>query len=1476
MTRYPPAARSLARAVWAVALGVAVPAAILAPAPGAGVALARQVGPVYPDDSPASRDGLSRAVELAGAGNFAEAARVIQVILSGEGERVIESVNDPDLFVSVRARAHEILLADPRLLEQYRATEEDPARRALNEGDEATVERTRLLTRTGLEAALRVAQEHLEAGRFEAARMTLEQLERHPDRATPRDADTKGAQDAAALALQLARYLPRDSVRLWAQAWAQAAHLPGAGGLPPKAGPAVELARPVPPISPLRTIPSLDLSEPVERALQSVWLSPEAEQEADIARAQNGRSRLAIANDDSWTYPTVSGDVVYTNDGRCVAAWDRFTLQPLWKLVTRPVDDESELTGAAALQAPGRAPFNRRSGNRFNSPGVEDADAVTIAGPVVVACTGLTGRDGRDGDARIHGIDARTGRPMWSASPGLQDPMLTQSFVRGPLLVDGDTVVFSLRKPSNNRRVAGAFLAGIDLWTGELRWSRLLGSAGWIYPRGQRAGDVPVISEGIVYATDDLGVITALRAHDGSVVWVRRVRTEGANRFESAPAWSGAGPVLDGDSLIVISPARTSVLRLARADGTVLGSRPSGELGDPAYIVPVGKHLACIGTDSSTPIVTIVPREGFETQTVRRAALPREARLRGRAVAAVTAAGPRLLVPLSDGLVLIDPEHPDAAQRLPLEYSGNVVAFDSHLLVADRSKLHSYLSWTVAEKLLRARMDADPADPRPALTFAALAYRSGRPDQVPLAADHALDALAKAPDAAGAAETRRALFAVLLSMVQATQELWDAPDAGAPEVKGRTPPIADLAVLDAIIDRLGKIAESPTERVQHLMALGRLRDAQALAASGPGAVATASRAIEAYQGILEDADLAGATWQGPGSATRADLEAARRARDLVKRYGRTVCRAFDARAADELAGLVGADADQLEALARRYPAAPAALEAWLLSADAHERASRTPRALAALSSGLSGAEWAAGVGDPAAPQIGEFCGRLIRLLQRADQPSAAAQLLERVERERPGQKFTVRGIELNPAVVAGELKRALASLDRRPRLGRTFSGEVQIIEGWALMHPVLQDSRTHATEHVVMISPEHREVALFGAPGAGPLVPLWKRSYRGQAPQLVSVDAQSVLLFWPSDEGGEIERIATVGGATRWKTPQFGEMFPPLEPETLRARVINTPIEGAKRAHDLKLAMDEQTLILGTYSGRLAAFDRETGEPLWKQASAVSQIYDMDIGTGVGAGVGQSTLLVGGSADRVGAPGEAPGAEPGIAAYDARTGRLLHHMKTPGGEFRWIRPGPGGEVIVGAEQKVASLDLAAGKTVWEFTDNSAVHTSTAWVFGDRLIVVDPSSGRRMWSASVSSGARRDEVLDPGSGFDERTTRAVALGDPRTAPIAFCSPRGIAVFDLEGRLVGRDPWDTKLEVLTPEPGEGILVAVESARSGTDTGPAARVHLIDAPTGRVLTSRDVVMHEDPRDIALLDGRIIIGTEAVTVVLNLPAGQ
>src|SRR5204863_8263479 len=96
-------------------------------------------------------------------------------------DKVLEIPGDGDLFVSVRARAHALLLSNPALLERYRADQSRPAQDLLDT-DPESVERTRLLTPAGFEGALRLAQEHLESARFEAARLVLEQLESHPDR----------------------------------------------------------------------------------------------------------------------------------------------------------------------------------------------------------------------------------------------------------------------------------------------------------------------------------------------------------------------------------------------------------------------------------------------------------------------------------------------------------------------------------------------------------------------------------------------------------------------------------------------------------------------------------------------------------------------------------------------------------------------------------------------------------------------------------------------------------------------------------------------------------------------------------------------------------------------------------------------------------------------------------------------------------------------------------------------------------------------------------------------------------------------------------------------------------------------------------------------------------------------------------------------------------------------------------------------
>src|SRR5204863_10043109 len=130
-----------------------------------------------------------------------------------------------------------------------------------------------------------------------------------------------------------------------------------------------------------------------------------------------------------------------------------------------------------------------------------------------------------------------------------------------------------------------------------------------------------------------------------------------------------------------------------------LGRRPAGALGEPFYLVRVKDMLAAVGRDS----VVFVPAADFEKGPVHRM------RSAGPLIGRVVPAGDKLLVPRSDGAALGDAANPAAEPALvKLERPGNVVPLESELLVVDARQLHSYLAWGVAEKLLEARMGANP------------------------------------------------------------------------------------------------------------------------------------------------------------------------------------------------------------------------------------------------------------------------------------------------------------------------------------------------------------------------------------------------------------------------------------------------------------------------------------------------------------------------------------------------------------------------------------------------------------------------------------------------------------------------------------------------------------------------------------------------------------------------------------------------
>lgn len=1419
----------------------------------AGGVAAQQLNPVYTDDSTSAKETLVRAGQIAAAGNVAEAVREMQRLLDEQPDRLVEA--EPDLFVSVRSRVHAALLADAAMLEQYRSAETARAQRTLDAGEFWSVERSRLLTEPGLEAALRVAQSELESARFHAALSTLAQLERHPDLKGP------GAARAAALARTLTRYLPAAEAlarRWWAMsaqgAWPEADPFPAPPCL------ALDQRGFVNPAAPIR--PEGLPSEPLWSARiepQDMPLEP-----GEAAMRIEQREELGGG---LWVFPTAVGDTIYVNDGVFVAARDRFTLQTRWSV--RPVSEE----GSPDPWAPRRANVATRM--------VEDSCTVTVQCHTVIAAMGLAHSGDREGEPGLFALDARTGRVVWSALLPRLDPQLEGAVVRGPAMIDGDTVIVAARRSSQGRRIVGAYLVGLSLNDGSLRWVRQLGSAGaipWGGRGDQRVNSAPLLDAGVVYCVDNIGIIAAIEAATGRPVWVRRAPTPamgGGIVTEASAPWHWTMPIADGDSVVLLSPDRTELLRLDRATGRTLARRPASEIGGPSYLLRVGERLVTVGPDG----IYAVSLAELATARPTRVVPMRGNFLRGR----VVVAGDKLLAPVADGVAELDPADPSPDPVIrKLDRIGNVLPLESQLLVVDSSNLHSYLTYPVAQRLLQNRMDASPGDPEPAVTFADLAYRSGHPDQVPPAADRALAAIERAPTSDVMRTARRRLFTVLRTMTDASQERPEPP-AVEPVVRpGARPPrpVRELPVLETrwltpIVERLGRAAETPDERVSYLMALGRLHDADGRPAM----------AAEAYQTVLGDPVLSAATWQGATAEVRAEIEATRRVRQLILDRGPGAYALFEAQAAAEISALgSGAAAPALERLARRFPAAVAAAQAWARIADAEEAAGRDQGALGALREALVIVETAHAAGAEMDPALfGEVAGRLATKLQRVEQFFAAAQLLTRLRAQYPALAITDRGSAIDAAEMSRDLLARLPGQRRLPRIGPELDGRVQALPGWQLMPPRSRAGETRSAEHAMLIAPGDGKVALWGsatgahavAAGSTPLVQmLWSRDFRagGGAPELLRLDTDSAFLFWPWSEGGRgpwVERIGAIGGETRWSTEPFRGLFaadPELDRRISSVVSFETPIDGSVKLRDVLVSMDEGVVAMVERTGRAAVFDRETGRLLWRGVGPVSQVHDVAIGAGV--------LAVLGSAP--GQNGERTPV-PTLGVLDVRTGQAVRTIAPLAGRARWLRIAgqqEGASLVVGVDTEVACYDLARGEKRWSIRDQTTVGTLEAWVYGDRLYLLDRT--RNIWQASISTGQALRQPLETyehlqGSSLIE----ASAVAPDR---VAFATDRGVCIFDPSGRLVGIDSATGQEadegSLTTPAQSDRYFVTAEIGQRQNEAGRNIHnIHTVDAGTGVLRTTTPVILDQPPRGIAILDGRIIVGAGSSAIVYSAP---
>lgn len=1436
------AASSSARSLLLAAVWAPLWAALWT-SPWAGIAAGQGVNPVYVDDSPAARDTLLRMPELVAARNLSESVRSLQRLLDTEADRALELPDDSEIFVTVRRRVHETLLATPELLAAYREQVGPVALAALESGDDQTVERSMFLTPAGATATLRLAQAHLENARFEAARLSLTQLESHPDRR-----EETVAKPAAALAFQIARYLDRPDCWAWAGALAQAAGIPSPAPDPIAAPHALPHA--AAPRSALTGSDRPEFGDMVWTPLRSSPLggiaAPEREDALEqIRRAAGGAS----SPEPAWVIPAIAGEVVYANDGATIAALDRFTLEERWR--TRPAD------GAARYEP---LELARRPNDRNYSRGFDDANTVTLTRSLVLATTGVASSAGRTGDPRIHALDRATGRVVWSVDPADLDPSLLGASVRGPLMVDGSTVIATVRKRVPQRRLVSVYLIGLDLATGRRLWTTTIGSAGeQSTSRFGRSTEGAVISRGVVYRSDEVGVIAAVEASGGRMVWTRRAPSSTVMGPNESWPFGMVMPIVDERGLVTLTPDRLDVVRLDPMTGRVLASRSAAALEQPRYLVRVGNDLAAIGERR----VAFVDLATFDTAPVRTSAPFDADTSTGRIAGRAFDAGGLLAVPVRSGIALVDPAAAREPVIAPLDHGGNVAIADGQVVVVDHRDLHSYLVWGVASNLLRERMERAGDDPGPAITFADLASRSRRFAEVLPAIDRALEIVSRQTDPAISEPQRVRLLGVVEGLVGSSVVGWD-PEAPIDETPGTTPRIDDLALLDGLVQRMGRLASTSDEVVAHHLSLGRLRVAQG----------RPQDALESYQRVLSTPTLAYAAWRTPGLTLRADVEATRRIRRLALDAGARAYALFDAEARQSLdRALAGAgpDADALVALAAAYPASGAAPEALLRAARERLVASRPDpgAALSHLRDAAEAIEWASLAGVPVNPDVApEVAGLTLRLLSEADRAEALAAAAARFERwARVTPTDGGRSVDVQALVREANARSAMAT--RPARVGAPAGDAVvQALLGWSLVRPISAE-RDGAPELVLLLASDAKTLAAHAPQetGAG-LKELWRRDCLSP-PRVLWQDASWICVLWQGADGGVIESLDTATGRTVWTSDTIRSLFP-LDAAAQRRMIdsigrpmtIPTPTDGAVAITDLLFATDGRTIAIAERSGRVASIDAATGATRWTSRTSLDRVYQVDTNAGV--------IVLGGAIEREGTPDQPVELTNAMIACDALVAGERSVATDVPGAMSWLRIGPDGVTLAGFEDGLIRADPASGRRFWTRYRENTDRILDAWPAGERLMLLD--STRTLWMADPASGQIAEEPL---RSDDRLATRQPVLARALSDRIVFASPRGIVIYDLEGNRIGADAIGAPDTLLPPRLGADVLVTIDT--NPTDTGEGRRTHtlsVLDSRTARLIATREIAMLLPPESIGLVDGHILITAGGATIVISAPA--
>jgi outer membrane protein assembly factor BamB len=231
-----------------------------------------------------------------------------------------------------------------------------------------------------------------------------------------------------------------------------------------------------------------------------------------------------------------------TGDARSDFHW-RWTETPEERLLAQTGDETKALSATAATV---ETPKGWIAANADNAPAALPAvPAAAKTEPTALAAAG-TGADwpgfrGRERSDVIRGVQIKTD---WSASPPIQmwrrpiGPGWSSFAVHGDLLY------------TQEQRGDDEIVASYKVSTGKPVWIHRDAARFWESNAGAGPRATPTLSHGRVYTFGATGILNALDANDGTVVWSRNAASDTGTKL---PGWGFASSPLVVDDIVIIA-----------------------------------------------------------------------------------------------------------------------------------------------------------------------------------------------------------------------------------------------------------------------------------------------------------------------------------------------------------------------------------------------------------------------------------------------------------------------------------------------------------------------------------------------------------------------------------------------------------------------------------------------------------------------------------------------------------------------------------------------------------------------------------------------------------------------------------------------------------------------------------------------------------------------------------------------------------